>query len=157
MEAGEGTGVFQSRLFSAPIRGRGVAPHGFLFEAASLVSIAFTHFPFPLPVAFYCFTLRSFPSCLFSCHCSLRLSSVFDHFGYPAPSLGEWKHAKWYNLRLVQEVLEGMQRRVSNGMTPLPGLEITASTRREVQSSTRKSPLLRVELLPGVLPVRRLL
>ena len=26
-------------------------------------------------------------------------------------------------------------------MTPLPGLEITASTRREVQSSTRKSPL----------------
>ena len=141
MEAGEGTRVSQSRLFSAPIRGRGVAPHGFLFEAASLVSIAFTHFPFPLPVAFYCFTLRSFPSCLFSCHCSLRLSSVFDHFGYPAPSLGEWKHAKWYNLRLVQEVLEGMQRRVSNGMTPLPGLEITASTRREVQSSTRKSPL----------------
>ena len=118
-----------------------MAPHGFLFEAATLVSIAFTHFPFPLPVAFYCFTLRSFPSCLFSCHCSLRLSSVFDHFGYPAPSLGEWKHAKWYNLRLVQEVLEGMQCRVSNGMTPLPGLEITASPRREVQSSTRKSPL----------------
>ena len=33
-----------------------------------------------------------------------------------------------------------MQRRVSNGMTPLPGLEVVAPARREVQPSTRRSP-----------------
>ena len=64
MEAGEGTRVSESRLFGALIRGRGVAPHGFLPETASLVSIVPTHFPLPLPVVFYCFTSRSFPSFL---------------------------------------------------------------------------------------------
>ena len=54
MEAGEGTRVPQSRLFGALIRGRRVAPHGLISEAASLVSIAPTHFPLPFPVAFYC-------------------------------------------------------------------------------------------------------
>ena len=53
MEAGEGTRVPQSRLFGALIRGRWVAPHGFISEAASLVSIAPTHSPLPFPVAFY--------------------------------------------------------------------------------------------------------
>ena len=32
-----------------------------------------------------------------------------------------------------------MQRRVSNGMTPLPGLEVTAPAPREVQPSTQRS------------------
>ena len=65
---------------------------------------------------------------------------MFDHFGYPAPPLGEWKHPKWYNLHLVQEVLEGMQHRVSNGMTPLPSLEGMVPAHREVQPSTQRSP-----------------
>ena len=60
------------------------------------------------------------------------MSSIFDHFGYPAPPLGEWRHVKWYNLRLVQEMLEGMQHRVSSGMTPLPSLQVVAPTHREV-------------------------
>ena len=142
MEAGEGTRVPQSRLFGALIRGCGVAPHGFISEAASLVSITPAHFPSPFPVVFFftvCFKEFS-PHASFSCYCSLRVSSVFDHFGYPAPPLGEWKHAKWYNLRLVQDVLEGMQRRVSNGMTPLPGLEVMVPARREAQPSTQRSP-----------------
>ena len=40
----------------------------------------------------------------------------------------------------VQEVLKGMQCRVSNGMTPLPDLEVVAPARREVQPSTQRSP-----------------
>ena len=51
MEAGEGTRVPQSRLLGALIRGRGVASHGLIPEAASLVSI--TH-SLLLPIAFYC-------------------------------------------------------------------------------------------------------
>ena len=143
MEAGEGTRVPQSRLFGALICGCGVAPHGFISEAASLVSITPAHFLSPFPVVFLftvCF-LRSFsPHASFSCYCSLRVSSVFDHFGYPAPPLGEWKRAKWYNLRLVQDVLKGMQCRVSNGMNPLPGLEVMVPACREVQPSTQRSP-----------------
>ena len=143
MEAGEGTRVPPSRLFGAPIRGRGMAPHGLIPEAASLVSIIPTHFLSSFPVAFfffYCWLKGASIHAPLSCYCSLRVSSVFDHFGYPAAPLGEWKHPKWYNLRLVQEVLEGMQRRVSNGMTPLPSLEGMVPARREVQPTTQRSP-----------------
>ena len=80
------------------------------------------------------------------------MSSVFDHFGYPAPPLGEWKHAKWYNLRLVQGILEGMQHRVSDGMTPLPGLGVTAPARHEVQSSAQRSPPIRGGVATGGSP-----
>ena len=54
MEAGEGTRVSQSRLFGALIRGRGMAPHGFILEGTSLVSMTPTHFPLPFPIAFFC-------------------------------------------------------------------------------------------------------
>ena len=63
------------------------------------------------------------------------MSSVLDHFGYPAPPLGEWRHAKWYNLHLVQEALKGMQHRVSSGMTPLPDLQVVVPTPREAPSA----------------------
>ena len=59
--------------------------------------------------------------------CSLRVCAVFDHFGYPAPPIGDWRHVKWYNLRLVQQTLEEMQQRVTNGLTPLPPLHIASS------------------------------
>ena len=52
--------------------------------------------------------------------CSLRVCAVLDHFGYPAPPIGDWRHVKWYNLRLVQQTLEEMQQRVTSGLTPLP-------------------------------------
>ena len=44
---GKRTRVPQSRLFSAPICGCRVAPHGLIPEAASLVSIIPTHLPVP--------------------------------------------------------------------------------------------------------------
>ena len=59
--------------------------------------------------------------------CSLWVCAVFDHFGYPAPPIGDWRHVKWYNLRLVQQTLEEMQQRVTSGLTPLPPLQIESS------------------------------
>ena len=59
--------------------------------------------------------------------CSLQVCAVLDHFGYPAPPIGDWRHVKWYNLRLVQQTLEEMQQRVTSGLTPLPPLQITSS------------------------------
>ena len=30
-------------------------------------------------------------------HCSIRICSVFDHFGYQAPDLNAWNHLTWYS------------------------------------------------------------
>ena len=30
-------------------------------------------------------------------HCSIRICSVFDHFGYRAPDLSAWNHLTWYS------------------------------------------------------------
>ena len=90
------------------------------------------------------FSLNLFYLCF-----SLRVSSVFDHFGYPAPPLGEWRHAKWYDLRLVQEVLESMQHRVSNGMTPLPSLQALAAPPRTAPATTQRSPPIREATTSG--------
>ena len=60
--------------------------------------------------------------------CSLRVCAVLDHFGYPAPPIGDWRHMKWYNLRLVQQTLEEMQQRVTSRLTPLPPLQIASSS-----------------------------
>ena len=106
-----------------------MASHGFVPEAPSLVSIYFV-----------C-ALYSFKRKVTSCHlliyqgplftllyfCSLRVCAVFDHFGYPAPPIGDWRHVKWYNLRLVQQTLEEMQQRVTSGLTPLPPLQLAPS------------------------------
>ena len=59
--------------------------------------------------------------------CSLRVCAVFDHFGYPAPPIGDWRHVKWYNLRSVQQTLEKMQQRITSGLTPLPPLQIASA------------------------------
>ena len=106
-----------------------MASHGFILEVPSLVSI------------YFACALYSFKRKVTSCHlliyqgpmfttlyfCSLRVCAVFDHFGYPAPPIGDWRHVKWYNLRLVQQTLEEMQQRVTSGLTPLPPLQITSS------------------------------
>ena len=60
--------------------------------------------------------------------CSLRVCAVLDHFGYPAPPIGDWRHMKWYNLRLVQQTLEEMQQQVTSGLTPVPPLQIIPSS-----------------------------
>ena len=74
---------------------------------------------------------------------------VFDHFGYPAPPLGEWRHAKWYNLRLVQETLESMQHRVSNGMTPLPSLQAPLTVPHVAPAAAQGSSSIREATTPG--------
>ena len=30
-------------------------------------------------------------------HCSIRICSVFDHFGYKTPDLSAWNHLTWYS------------------------------------------------------------
>ena len=30
-------------------------------------------------------------------HCSIRICSVFDHFGYRAPDINSWNHLTWYS------------------------------------------------------------
>ena len=30
-------------------------------------------------------------------HCSIRICSVFDHFGYRAPDIHVWNHLTWYS------------------------------------------------------------
>ena len=72
--------------------------------------------------------------------CSLRVCAVLDHFGYPAPPIGDWRHMKWYNLRLVQQTLEEMQQRVTSGLTPLPPLQITSSFGPSAGSTTPPGP-----------------
>ena len=59
--------------------------------------------------------------------CSLWVCVVLNHFGYPAPPIGDWRNVKWYNLCLVQQTLEEMQQRVTSGLTPLPPLQIASS------------------------------
>ena len=72
--------------------------------------------------------------------CSLRVCAVFDHFGYPAPPIGDWRHVKWYNLRLVQQTLEEMQQRVTSGLTPLPPLQIASSFGPSAGSTANPGP-----------------
>ena len=106
-----------------------MASHGFIFEASSLVSIfslgfcihsKVSHFMLPTDVSGSHVLSRFY-------FCSLRVCVVFDHFGYPAPPIGDWRHMKWYNLRSVQQTLEEMQQRITSGLTPLPPLQIASA------------------------------
>ena len=106
-----------------------MASHGFIFEASSLVSIfslgfsihsKVSHFMLPTDVSGSHVLSRFY-------FCSLRVCAVFDHFGYPAPPIGDWRHVKWYNLRSVQQTLEEMQQRITSGLTPLPPLQIASA------------------------------
>ena len=72
--------------------------------------------------------------------CSLQVCAVLDHFGYPAPPIGDWRHVKWYNLQLVQQTLEEMQQRVTSGLTPLPPLQITSSSGPSAGSTAPPDP-----------------
>ena len=47
---------------------------------------------------------------------SLRVSAIFDHFGYPAPHLDQWQQHVWYDLGASQEVLHQMHIRLSQGL-----------------------------------------
>ena len=47
---------------------------------------------------------------------SLRVSTVLDHFGYPAPHLDQWQQHVWYGLGATQEILHQMHIRLSRGL-----------------------------------------
>ena len=68
------------------------------------------------------------------------MCAVFDHFGYPAPPIGDWRHVKWYNLRSVQQTLEEMQQRITSGLTPLPPLQIASALGPPARSTTTPGP-----------------
>ena len=72
--------------------------------------------------------------------CSLWVCVVLNHFGYPAPPIGDWRHVKWYNLRLVQQTLEEMQQRVTSRLTPLPPLQIASSSGPSARSTAPPGP-----------------
>ena len=49
-------------------------------------------------------------------HCSLRISAIFDHFGYPPPHLDQWQQCIWYDLGAAQELLHQMRTRLARGL-----------------------------------------
>ena len=119
-----------------------MASHGFIFEASSLVSIfslgssihsKVSHFMLPTDVSGSHVSSRFY-------FCSLRVCAVFDHFGYPAPPIGDSRHVKWYNLRSVQQTLEEMQQRITSGLTPLPPLQIASALGLPAGSAATPGP-----------------
>ena len=42
-------------------------------------------------------------------HCSIRICSVFDHFGYRAPDLSVWNHLTWYSEDQTLQWLQALQ------------------------------------------------
>ena len=64
---------------------------------------------------------------------SLRVSAIFDHFGYPPPHLDQWQQHTWYDLGSAQDLLHCMQNHL------VKGLPAVASPLR---AGPRNSPLL---------------
>ena len=64
---------------------------------------------------------------------SLQVSSVLDHFGYPAPHLDQWQQCVWYDLGATQEVLHQMRICLSRGLPAIaspPRAESPSPSRR---------------------------
>ena len=49
-------------------------------------------------------------------HCSLWVSAIFDHFGYPPPHLDQWQQHVWYDLGAAQELLHQMRTHLARGL-----------------------------------------
>ena len=71
---------------------------------------------------------------------SLRVSAVLNHFGYPAPHLGQWQQCMWYDLGATKEALHQMCTHLSRG---LPA--ITSPPRAESPPPSRR---------PAAMPIR---
>ena len=52
----------------------------------------------------------------FPCLYSLRISAIFDHFGYPSPQLDQWQQHIWYDLGATQELLHHMRNQLAKGL-----------------------------------------
>ena len=57
--------------------------------------------------------VRLFIFCTF---CSLKVSAIFDHFGYPSPHLDQWQQHTWYDLGATQDLLHHMCNRLAKGL-----------------------------------------
>ena len=49
-------------------------------------------------------------------HCSLRVSAILNHFGYPPPHLDQWQQRVWYDLGATQELLHQMRTHLAQGL-----------------------------------------
>ena len=49
-------------------------------------------------------------------HCSLRISAILNHFGYPPPHLDQWQQHVWYDLGAAQELLYQMRIHLARGL-----------------------------------------
>ena len=58
-----------------------------------------------------CFTFqRLMPVCI---HCSIRICSVLDHFGYRAPDITSWKHLTWYSEDRTLQWLQALRAKLN--------------------------------------------
>ena len=46
-------------------------------------------------------------------HCSVRICSIFDHFGYRAPDLNAWNHLTWYSEDQTLQWLQALQAEIN--------------------------------------------
>ena len=46
-------------------------------------------------------------------HCSIRVCSVFDHFGYWAPDLNSWNHLTWYSEDRTLQWLQALRAKIN--------------------------------------------
>ena len=56
--------------------------------------------------------LASYSPCLYS----LRISAIFNHFGYPSPQLDQWQQCIWYDLGATQELLQSIHNQLAKGL-----------------------------------------
>ena len=54
-----------------------------------------------------CFTFQRLMSVYI--HCSIRICSVFDHFGYKTPDLNTWNHLTWYSEDCTLQWLQALR------------------------------------------------
>ena len=46
-------------------------------------------------------------------HCSVRICSIFDHFGYRAPNLNAWNHLTWYSEDRTLQWLQALRAKIN--------------------------------------------
>ena len=56
-------------------------------------------------------------------HCSLQVSAILDHFGYPPPHLDQWQQCVWYDLGAAQELLHQMHTCLARGLPTAASLQ----------------------------------
>ena len=80
--------------------------------------------------------------CYSLCLYSLRVSAIFDHFGYPSPQLHQWQQRIWYDLLATQELLYHMRNRLAKGLPTAaipPRVEPSSSSFLPTSPATRST------------------